>query len=306
MQRYIVVRLFYSLIALAAISVIVFGLARISGNPLDVLLPEEAGPEDYERVEKLWGLDRPLHVQYVVFLRNAVTGGFGDSIYWPGNTATEIVLKRVPATLKLAGLAVVISVLLSVPLGVIVAVNRDSPVDYGGKIIALLGQSLPSFWLGLMLMWIFAVQLNWFPTSGKGGITHMILPAITLGYFQVAAIMRLTRSSMLDVMDSEYVKLARIKGLTERKVIWKHCLRNAAIAPITYFGLIFGILLTGSVVTETVFAWPGVGLLVIEAVRARDFAVVQAVVMIFAGFFIVTNLLVDILYGYLDPRIRYT
>ena len=306
MQRYIVVRLFYSVIALVAISIIVFALARISGDPLDVLLPLEAGPEDYARVQKLWGLDRPLHEQYLVFVKNALQGGFGDSLNWPGNTATEMVLKRTPATLKLAGLAVLISTIISLPIGVIVAVKKDTGIDYAGKVIALLGQSLPSFWLGLMLMWIFAVTWKLLPTSGEGGISHMILPAITLGYFQVAALMRLIRSSMLEVLDSEFVKLARIKGISERRVIWKHCLRNAAIAPVTYFGIIFGILLTGSVVTETVFAWPGVGLLVIDAVRARDFQVVQAVVMIFAGLFILTNLLVDILYAYLDPRIRYT
>ena len=177
--------------------------------------------------------------------------------------------------------------------------------DALAKIIALLGQSLPGFWLGIVLMWIFAVNLGWFPTSGKGGIQYMILPAITLGWFQVAVIMRLVRSSMLDVLDSEFVKLTRIKGLAEWKVIWKHCLRNAAIAPLTLFAIIAGVLMTGSVVTESVFSWPGTGLLVVDAVRARDFQVVQAVVIVFAGIFILTNLFVDILYAYLDPRIRY-
>jgi len=184
-------------------------------------------------------------------------------------------------------------------------VKKGTVWDSGAKVIALLGQSLPGFWLGIVLMWIFTVHLGWLPTSGRGGIQYMILPAITLGWFQVAAIMRLVRSSMLDVLDTEFVKLTRIKGLAEWKVVWKHCLRNASIAPLTFFAIIAGVLMTGSVVTETVFSWPGTGLLAIDAVRARDYQVVQAVVIVFSAIFIVTNLLVDILYAYLDPRIRY-
>jgi peptide/nickel transport system permease protein len=214
-------------------------------------------------------------------------------------------LQRLPATLQLASFALAISIAIAVPIGVLSAVMKGSAWDSAAKIIALLGQSLPAFWLGIVLMWIFAVHLGWFPTSGRGGIQYMILPAITLGWFQVAAIMRLVRSSMLDVLDSEFVKLTRIKGLAEWKVVWKHCLRNAAIAPLTFFAIIAGVLMTGSVVTESVFSWPGTGLLVVDAVRARDFQVVQAVVIVFAGIFILTNLLVDILYAYLDPRIRY-
>jgi peptide/nickel transport system permease protein len=216
-----------------------------------------------------------------------------------------LVMQRLPATLELAGFAMLVSILIALPIGVTSAVMKGSSWDALAKIIALLGQSLPGFWLGIVLMWIFAVNLGWFPTSGKGGIQYMILPAITLGWFQVAVIMRLVRSSMLDVLDSEFVKLTRIKGLAEWKVVWKHCLRNAAIAPLTVFAIIAGVLMTGSVVTESVFSWPGTGLLVVDAVRARDFQVVQAVVIVFAGIFILTNLFVDILYAYLDPRIRY-
>ncbi len=182
---------------------------------------------------------------------------------------------------------------------------KDTAVDSAAKTIALLGQSLPAFWLGIVLMWIFAVKLGWLPPSGNEGFQSIILPAITLGWFQVAAVMRLVRSSMLEVLDSEFVKLARIKGLPEWKVIWKHCLRNAAIAPLTFFGITAGVLMTGSVVTETVFSWPGIGLLIVDAVRARDFHVVQAVILIFAGIFIAINLVVDVLYAYLDPRIQY-
>lgn len=266
MQRYIGTRVFHSFIALIAISVIVFGLARITGNPLDVLLPLEATAEDFARMEKVWGLDKPLPLQYLQYMNNILHGNFGESLKWEGKSARDLVLERFPATLQLAGLSLVISVMLALPIGVLVAVKKDTGIDYAGKLVALLGQSLPSFWLGIMLMWIFAVQLELLPTSGKGGITHIILPAVTLGWFQVAAVMRLTRSAMLEVLDSEYVKLARIKGLSERMVIWKHCLRNASITPLTYFGIILGGFLTGSVVTETVFAWPGVGLLAIDAV----------------------------------------
>jgi peptide/nickel transport system permease protein len=264
----------------------------------------EAGPEEYERVAKHWGLDQPLHVQYFVFLGKAVRGDFGYSWKWQGHKAMALVWERLPATLELAGLALFISVVVAVPIGVLSAVMKDTPFDYGGKVVALLGQSLPSFWLGSVLMWIFAVTLGWLPTSGRGSWVHMILPAITLGWFQVAAMMRLVRSAMLDVLDSEFVKLARVKGLSERKVVWKHCLRNAAIAPLTYFAITAGALITGSVVIESVFAWPGTGLLAVDAVRARDFQVVQAIVIVFAAVFIFTNLVVDILYAYLDPRIR--
>jgi peptide/nickel transport system permease protein len=305
MQRYIARRVLQSLLSIWVMSLIVFGLARFSGNPLDMMLPLEAGPEEYERVSKHWGLDQPLHTQYYIFLSKAVRGDFGNSWKWHGESAMGLVAQRLPATLQLAGLALGVSLVIALPIGVMAAVMKGSGWDTAAKIIALLGQSLPAFWLGIVLMWIFAVHLGWFPASGRGGIEYMVLPAITLGWFQVAAIMRLVRSSMLDVLDSEFVKLTRIKGLAEWKVVWKHCLRNAAIAPLTYFAIIVGLLVTGSVVTESVFSWPGTGLLVVDAVRARDFQVVQAAVIVFAGIFILTNLLVDILYAYLDPRIRY-
>jgi peptide/nickel transport system permease protein len=215
-------------------------------------------------------------------------------------------MERFPVTLELSLLSLVVSAAIALPIGVIVAVKKDTSIDMAGKLVALLGQSLPSFWLGLVLMWIFSVRLELLPTSGRGSLQHLILPAIALGWFQVAAVMRLTRSSMLEVLDSEYVKLARVKGVPEWKVIWKHGLCNALTAPLTYFGLILAGLMTGSVVIETVFNWPGVGLLIVDAVRARDFQVVQSVVVFFAAIFILCNLAVDVLYAYLDPRIRYT
>jgi len=305
MQRYILIRFLQSLVALLVMSIIVFSLARMTGDPLDVLLPMEAGEGERERVAHHWGLDRPLYEQYFVFLGKALHGDFGNSWKWQGHTAMGLVVERLPATLQLAGLALAISVVLALPFGVLTAVWKDRLFDSVGKIFALLGQSLPTFWLGIVLMWIFAVTLGWLPTSGRGGVKHMILPAVCLGWFQVATMMRLIRSSMLDVLDSEFVKLTRVKGLPEWKVIWKHCLRNAAITPLTYFAITTGVLITGSVITESVFAWPGTGLLVVDAVRARDFQVVQAIVIVFAAVFTMTNLAVDILYAYIDPRIRY-
>ncbi|MPZ43954.1 MAG: ABC transporter permease subunit [Betaproteobacteria bacterium] len=305
MQRFIAVRFLQSLLALWVMSLIVFGLARMSGNPLDVMLPIEAMPEDYERLEKHWGLDKPVTTQYIIFIKKALQGDFGESLKYQGQSAMGMVAERLPATLELAGYALFISILLALPIGVLAAVAKGTYWDTSAKIVALLGQSLPAFWLGIVLMWIFSVLLGWLPSSGRGTLSHIILPAITLGWFQVAVIMRLVRSSMLEVLDSEFVKLARVKGIPEWKVVWKHCLRNASIAPLTVFAIIAGSLLTGSVITETVFTWPGVGLLVVDAVRSRDFQVVQAVVIMFAGIFILCNLMVDVMYAYLDPRIRY-
>jgi peptide/nickel transport system permease protein len=313
MQRYILIRFLQSLLTLWVMTVIVFSLARLTGDPLDVLLPMEAGEGERERVAHHWGLDRPLFInlehpldtQYFTFLGKALQGDFGNSWKWQGHTAMGLVVERMPATLQLSSIALALSILLSLPFGVMTAVWKDTFFDSVGKIFALLGQSLPSFWLGIVLMWIFAVTLGWLPTSGRGTVWHLVLPAICLGWFQVAAMMRLVRSSMLDVLDSEFVKLTRIKGLPEWRVVWKHCLRNAAIAPLTYFAVTLGVLVTGSVVIESVFAWPGTGLLAVDAVRARDFQVVQAIVIVFTSALIMVNLLVDILYAYIDPRIRF-
>ena len=305
MQRYVVVRLFQAFLSLIAVTIIVFLLGRLTGNPLDVLLPLEAEEADYIRVEKVWGLDKPITTQYLIFMKNAARGNFGESIKWRGNSAMGLVIDRLPATAILALVSLAVATLIAIPIGVFSAVRRGTVFDFGGKTIALFGQSLPPFWLGIVLMWIFAVELDWLPTSGKEGVKSIILPAIAIGWAQVAALMRLVRSSMLDVLESEYVKLARIKGVTENKVIWKHCLRNAGIAPLTYFGLILAGLMVGSVSMEAVFSWPGVGLLAIDAVKARDFQVLQAVVIVFSGIYIAANLAVDIAYAYLDPRIRY-
>ncbi|MGH7391962.1 MAG: ABC transporter permease [Candidatus Rokuibacteriota bacterium] len=304
MQRYLLLRVVQGALTMLVISLIVFLLARLSGDPLHIMLPEEATAEDYASAARHWGLDKPLPAQYLAFVGNALRGDFGRSIRLRQPTL-ELVIERLPATLQLAGAAIAVSLLIAVPIGVLSAVRRDSAIDYGGKVVALLGQSMPSFWLGIVLIWIFAVMLGWLPASGRGGVEHYILPAVALGWYQVAAVMRLVRSSMLDVMDSEYVKLARIKGVAEGAVVWKHCLRNAAIPPLTYIGFVVAVLLTGSVVIETVFSWPGIGLLAIDAVRYRDFPLVQTIVLIYAAKFVVINLLVDVLYVYVDPRIRF-
>ena len=305
MQRYIIRRVAEGLLAIVAISMVVFALARVSGDPLNAILPEEASEEQIALTKVQWGLDKPMHVQYVIYVRNLAQGDLGKSFKW-NKPASALIIQKLPATLQLSAFALIITGIIAFPIGVLVAVKKDSGYDWAGKIFAILGQSAPTFAVGLIVMWIFAVQLDLFPTSGKGGISHMILPAFSLGYYNVAALMRLTRSSMLDVLDTEYVKLARVKGVSETKVIWKHCFRNALIVPLTYFGLIGAVLITGSVVIETVFAWPGLGQLVIHAIISRDFVVVQAVVLLFAFAFVGINIMIDILYAYIDPRIRYS
>ena len=304
MQRFIVLRILQGLLAVFVISLIVFSLSRIAGDPLAAILDDEAGKEQIERLRKSWGLDKPLHVQYFTYMRRLLTGDLGVSFRWDRPVA-ELILERMPATIQLSAFALIVTGIIAFPIGVLSAVRKDSWFDVGGKMFAILGQSAPSFAVGLILMWLFAVQFGWLPTSGRGGFKHLILPGFALGYYNVAAIMRLTRSSMLDVLDTEYVKLARIKGIPEWKIIWKHCFRNALIGPLTYFSLIFAFLITGSVVIETVFAWPGLGLMVIEAINSKDHIVVQAVVMLFALLYTGINIITDITYAYVDPRIRY-
>jgi peptide/nickel transport system permease protein len=290
---------------LVVVSVVAFALGHAGGNPLDAILPDDADATVRADLEELWGINEPLHIQYFTYVWNAVRGDFGNSFKYPRFTVAELIKNRFLATIQLAGAGILVAVAIGLPIGVLTATYRDTVFDWTGKVVALLGQSLPVFWLGIILMWIFAVQLDWFPTSGKGGLRHLILPAVAIGWFQVAAMLRLVRSSMLDVLDSEYVKLARIKGLPERKIIWKHCLRNAAIAPLTYFAITLGSLMVGSVSIETVFQWPGLGFLLFNAARSSDYALLQGIMLTFTTIYIVANLIVDIAYAYLDPRIRY-
>lgn len=305
MLNYIVIRLLQTVVTLWVLTIIVFSLGRISGSPLDTLLALEATEEDRARIERLWGLDKPVIQQYFIFLANMSQGELGESLKWR-QPAAGLIIDRFPNTLALAAFSIAIGTLIAVPIGIISAVKRGSIFDYVAKSVAILGQSAPPFWLGLMAMWVFAVQLDLVRTSGMSGFTSFIVPGMTLAFAWMAALIRLLRSSMLDALDAEYVRLARVKGLPEWKVIWKHALRNALIVPLTFFGLILGALLAGSVSIETVFAWPGLGPLAVEAAVTRDYPLIQAIVLFFGGLFITINLAIDILYAYLDPRIRYS
>ena len=315
MQRYILIRLLQGVFLVIVITSIVFVLTRLSGDPIELMVPLETPDEVIQSIREHWGLDEPWHIQYWNFMSNAAQGKFGESFKWPEQNIMEVVRGRLVASLQVTLTALFLASFIAMVLGVLTAVKRDTPWDYGGKIFAFLGQSAPSFWTALMLMWVLGVELDWVPVAGRGQgegldrlvdeLKHMVLPVATLSSFQVAAMMRLVRSSMLDTLDSEYVKLARIKGIPEWKVLWKHCLRNAAITPLTYFGLTAGVLMTGSVIVETIFAWPGIGLLMIDSINGRDFQVVQAATVVFAVIIIVLNLVVDIIYAFVDPRIRY-
>lgn len=304
MQRYILGRLFQALLVLLVISAIVFFMSRLTGNPVDLMLDEYATAEDRKALSRYLGLDKPLYQQYAIFLVNAAQGDFGKSIR-AQRSAMALTWERFPATLELAGAGILISIVLAVPIGVYSAVRRGSALDLIGRISAVLGQSMPQFWLGLILILIFAVWLGVLPSGGRGDIRYLILPAITAGWYIVAGMMRLMRSSMLDVMDSDYIKLARLKGLPESVVIWKHGLKNATLPVITFAAILFVGLLNGAIVTEMVFAWPGIGRLAVDAVRWRDFPVVQAVTLLSSAMFVFANLFVDIAYGYLNPKIRY-
>jgi peptide/nickel transport system permease protein len=306
MQRFIVRRLLQGLVTLFLVSIIVFILGRMTGDPVALLLSEFSTFEDKERLARQLGLDKPLVEQYAIFVWNAIRGDLGRSIRGDHAPALKLVLDRFPATLQLAATSSSLSFLVGLPLGVLAALKRGSFVDTLSRILALLGQATPVFWLGIAAMYVFSVRLGWLPTSGYGTPKQFVLPVFSLSAFMVAAFLRLTRSGMMEALDSEYVKLARIKGLSETRVVWKHALRNSLIPVITYLGTVFGRMVTGTVVVETVFAWPGVGRLAYDAVMLRDFPVLQAVVLFMATAFLVINLVVDILYAYVDPRIRYS
>lgn len=306
MQRYIVRRLIQAVVTLLLISVIVFLLGRLTGDPVALLLSEYSTQEDRALLTRQLGLDKPLPEQYVIFLSNALKGDLGRSIRGERAPALDLVLERFPATVQLAAITLIVSLLIGLPLGVASAVNKGSLLDAGLRIIALLGQSGPVFWVGIVAMYLFSVQLRLLPSSGYGRLEHFVLPVFALSWFQVAAILRLTRSSMLDALNSEYVKLARIKGVSEYVVVWKHALRNSLLPVLTYSGTILGRLIAGVVVIETVFTWPGIGRLAFQAVMERDFPVVQAAVLFMGALFLLINLIVDLLYAYVDPRIRYS
>ena len=303
MQRYIIRRAGEAALALFVLSIIIFLMVRLTGDPALLMLPPDAGIEALEDLQRSMGTDKPLVVQYGLFINDYAHGSFGDSLR-SKTPVSELVSDRLPNSIKLIGAAFVIVILVSLPLGVLSAVYKGTWIDTLCTGIAVLGQAIPVFWLGMLLIQLFTVKLGWLPSSGMGGFTHYIMPAFSLGFFTVAAITRLLRSSLLESMDSEYIKLARIKGLTEFKVIGKHALRNSLISVVTLGGIYIAILITLGILVEVVFAWPGMGRLLFQGIVFRDFPVVQAVVMISAAIVITTSLLVDIAYAYLDPRIR--
>ncbi len=305
MWQFIAIRIIQGFFTLLVISLLVFLATRLTGDPALVLLPPEAsGKADYERMRKQLGLDKPLAEQYFIFLRGAVQGDFGVSIR-DRRPTRDLLLERLPATLQLALAGMALAILIGVPLGILSAVKRDSAFDKVGKLFAVLGMAAPQFWVAIMLILLFGAILKVLPTYGREGPENFILPAFVLAWSIMAGIMRLGRSSMLEVLDSDYVRFARIKGLPDGMVVWKHALRNALIPILTFSGISLAGLLNGAIVVEQVFAWPGLGRLMLDGVLQRNFPVVQAAVMASASFYILTALIVDILYVYADPRIRH-
>jgi peptide/nickel transport system permease protein len=301
---YVVGRLGQTILTLLLLSVIVFLLARVLGDPLLFMLPFDSLPADVDRVRLMLGFDRPLIVQYGEFVSQLLQGNLGVSLR-QRVPVTELIFQRWLASVVLVGTGLAWALALSIVLGVLAALYRGGPIDATVRTIAIVGQSAPAFWIGIVLVQVFSVRLELLPSGGEGGLAHLILPAFTIGLLGLAGMTRLLRSSMLDVLDAEYVKKARIMGVPERTVIWKHALRNALIPVLTIAGEYFGILISAAVVVETVFAWPGMGSLAYEAVFTRDYPLIQAVVLVMAGFILAVNLAVDVLYAYIDPRIRY-
>jgi len=302
---YVVRRLIQAVGVVVGVSVFIFCLVRLlPGDPARMMLPESASAEQVQAMRRSLGLDQPIPVQYVIFASQAVRGDLGRSLFY-GAPATEVVLGHLPATLQLAGFSLSFALLVAVPVGVLSAVRRDSIWDFLAIGLALAGQSMPAFWLGLTLILVFAVLLGVLPAAGSGSLAHLILPGITLGAYLMALVTRLVRSGLLDVLNEDYVRTARAKGLGAWAVTYGHALRNVLIPLITVVGLQLGSLLGGAVITETVFAWPGVGTVLFTAINARDYPLIQASVLLLSIFFVLINLAVDLLYAYVDPRIRH-
>jgi peptide/nickel transport system permease protein len=303
MGQFIIRRTLYAVVTLFLLSLTIFVVIRLTGDPVTYLAEPGAQPADLARIRSEWGLDRPWPVQYLAFVENVFTGNLGTSFNYE-MPVSALYFQRLPNSLELAFAASLISFLIGIPAGLISAVRVNSWWDNFGKIIALLGLSIPGFWLGLVLILVFSVWLNWLPTSGQGDWRHLVMPALALGWYFAASLLRLTRSSMLEVMRSEYIKLARLKGLPAYAVIAKHAFKNALVPVLTLAGINLVIMINVAVIIEVIFAWPGIGRLLYEGIFQRDFPLVQGVVML-AGIMIVgVNLIIDILYATIDPRIR--
>ena len=303
MMNFVLKRFLQSVVTLLVLAAVIFCLSRLSGDPVELMLPADATLADREALRATLGLDKPYTQQFVAFLKGAIKGEFGVSLR-ERRPALELVLTRFPNSVKLATVSMVFAITLAFPLAVVAAVKKDSMLDSFARLLAVLGQSVPTFWSGLTLIIIFAGNLRILPAGGMGNWSHYVLPGFTLGWFVVAGMMRLLRSSLLEVLDSEYIKFARIKGVPESKVLLKHALRNSLIPVVTFLGVYLALAISTAVVVETVFAWPGLGRLAYDAIRFRDFPVIQAVVLFAAVLVVISSLIVDILYAVLDPRIR--
>lgn len=305
MVKFLGMRLIYMALVMVGVSVLVFALSRMSGDPRYLYMTPGTrwSAEAWEARGRELGLDRPLVVQYLLWAGGAVRGDFGDSIWYKRNSL-KIILERAPATLQLSGIAWACALALGLTLGTISAVKRGTLLDLGVRSFALAGQASPPFWLALVLIYVFAVDLGWLPTSRRGDWPHFVLPVATLAWIASAGLTRITRSALLEVLDSEYVKLARAKGVGRAGVVLKHALKNALIAPLTVAAILLASFLTGTVVVETVFAWPGLGRLIVEAALNNDFPLVTGLAVIFAGLFLLSSLIADLLYAFIDPRIR--
>lgn len=306
-MRYLITRLLQSIIVIFGVSIVAFGMTYLTGDPTEVILGAGADRMTVQEINVFrvkMGFDRPWYVQYFDFVSKALQGNFGYS-FIRHKPAYEVIVERLPATIQLGSFALVISILLPIPLGVISATKPHTIIDYIVTFIALIGQSVPSFWLGILLILFFGVYLKWLPISGSGSWQQLIMPGITLAAFSIARNMRLTRSSMLDFFQKDFVRTARSKGIPENRVVYVHVLRNSMLPIVTAIGLQMGYLLGGSVITETIFGWPGVGREILAAIGSHDFYVVQAGVIMFALIFTIVNLLVDLVYVWVDPRIRY-
>lgn len=303
MSRYVAGRILQAIPTLLGVTIIVFLLLQLSGDPASILLPLDASDADRAAFRAEYGLDQPIPIQYLSYLGQLAQGDFGTSFAFQ-ESALNVVLRRLPATLELAVAATILANLIAIPAGIIAALKRGTLFDRGLMALVLVGQSIPTFWLGMMLALVIAVQFQLVPVSGRGGFAHLILPAVTLAVWLIALLARVTRSEMLDVLNNDYVRTARAKGMSEKVVITSHALRNALPPIVTVIGLQFGGLLGGAVMTETVFAWPGVGTLILDSISKRDYPVVMTGILVVAGAFIVINLALDLLYGSLDPRIK--
>jgi peptide/nickel transport system permease protein len=308
--RYVIKRLIEGIITLWLITLAVFFILRLGGsNPIEYMLPPEATQADIDKLTRAYGFDKPLIQQYWIFNKKLLRGDLGDALAWDKRPTVQVVGDRIPATLQLASAAMIFAVVLGVIIGAISASKPDSVFDRVGRVVAIAGQSMPVFWVGLLLILLFSVYLGWLPSAGgidRLGIKGIIMPALSLGFFLVASHMRIVRSTMLEVLESDYVKMVRAKGLPRRLVIWKHAFKNASIPVFTLFFVNFAALISGAVVTETIFAWPGIGRLLVDSLISRDYPTTQTVIFFSASFIVFINILVDIMYAWLDPRIRVT